>query len=45
MGKDMLKNSLIMVNYHLRENIYMGKKMEKEKNIIIMEIWNFKENI
>ena len=28
------KNFLKMVNQNLKENIYMEKKMEKEKNII-----------
>ena len=30
------KNIIKMVNYYLKENIYMEKEMEKEKNIIIM---------
>ena len=30
---------------YLKENIYMEKKMEKQKNIMIMGNWNLKENI
>ena len=30
------KNIIMMVNYILKENIYMEKEMEKEKNIIMM---------
>jgi len=36
---------MIMVNYYLKENILMGKEMEKEKNIIGMVNYYLKENI
>ena len=38
MEKEMEKEKyiMIMVNYFLKENIYMEKEMEKEKNIMIM---------
>ena len=39
--KDMMK----MVDYYLKENIKMVKGMEKEGNIIKMEIVNLKDNI
>ena len=35
MEKVMLKNIIMMVNWNLKVNILMEKKMEKEKNIIM----------
>ena len=35
----------MMVNYYLKENIYMEKEMEKEKNIMKMVKQNLKDNI
>ena len=32
------KNIIIMANQNLRENIEMEKKMEKEKNIMMMMV-------
>ena len=41
------KNTIIMVNYYLKENTQKEKEMEKEKNIISKVNWNMnlKENI
>jgi len=44
MGK--AKNiQLMKINYYLKENIYMVKRMEKELNIIIKAKRNLKVNI
>ena len=35
-GMEMEMNLMAVVNQNLKENIQMGKEMEKEKNIMIM---------
>ena len=39
------KNIFKMEKLNLMENIYMGKEMEQELNIMTMEIYYMKENI
>ena len=45
MEKEKEKNIMMMVIYNLKENIYMEKKMGKEKKIIMMENQSSKVNI
>ncbi len=44
MEKEKLMN-INMIYYYLKEIIHTGKKMEKEKNIIIIKLYNMKVNI
>ena len=39
------KNIILMVYYYLKENIYMDKEMEMERNIMMMEIYIIFANI
>ena len=37
-GEKMEKEKIMMINYHSKENIKMGKETEKEKSIIYMTL-------